>query len=154
MKKTLNFARKLSRAFAFFKRKSPAAFGEKDEELPLELRGRVFEASSTEADDDVLSVAKKVFGVSRLYPWQRLVIGNILDAAADNLAQNDGAVFGADKNLCSDVFCMGRQIVLLPTGAGKSMCFLLPAVMLSGPTLIFYPLLALMADFIFVKKLP
>lgn len=119
--------------------------------LPDDLRGKVFEADATEADDPVLSVAKNVFGVSHLYPWQRLVIGNILDAAADSLqAQNSpqaqeggGSLSLADS---SDVFCMGRQIVLLPTGAGKSMCFLLPAVMLSGPTLIFYPLLALMAD--------
>ncbi len=126
------------------------------DELPETLRGKVFAAESSEADDPVLSVAKNVFGVSHLYPWQRLVIGNILDAAADMAA----GVFGLSDNFTqaqegggsssladsSDVFCMGRQIVLLPTGAGKSMCFLLPAVMLSGPTLIFYPLLALMAD--------
>ncbi len=120
--------------------------------LPETLRGKVFEADATEADDPVLSVAKNVFGVSHLYPWQRLVVGNILDASADSLqAQNAGgpslacgnSSFGGDS---TDVFCMGRQIVLLPTGAGKSMCFLLPALMLSGPTLIFYPLLALMAD--------
>ena len=121
------------------------------DELPETLRGKVFEADATEADDPVLSVAKKVFGVSHLYPWQRLVVGNILDASADFLqAQNSPQAQegGGSSSLAdsSDVFCMGRQIVLLPTGAGKSMCFLLPAVMLSGPTLIFYPLLALMAD--------
>lgn len=141
-----------------FKLERPA-----QEELPLELRGKIFEAESSEADDEVLSVAKNVFGVSHLYPWQRLVIGNILDAAADLVA--DG--FSQEQNSAqakdclqaqnhsqaqktggdlTDLFCLGRQIVLLPTGAGKSMCFLLPAVMLPGPTLIFYPLLALMAD--------
>ena len=118
------------------------------DELPDEVIGKIFEAESSEADDEVLSVAKNVFGVSHLYPWQRLVIGNILDAASDlssgrgrdfSQAQNDGGDL-------TDIFCLGRQIVLLPTGAGKSMCFLLPAVMLPGPTLIFYPLLALMAD--------
>ena len=40
------------------------------------------------------------------------------------------------------LFYRGRQIVLLPTGAGKS----LPALLLKGPTLVIYPLLALMAD--------
>ena len=118
------------------------------DELPDEVRGKIFEAEFCEADDEVLSVAKNVFGVGHLYPWQRLVIGNILDAASDlssglgqdfSQAQNDGGDL-------TDLFCLGRQIVLLPTGAGKSMCFLLPAVMLPGPTLIFYPLLALMAD--------
>ena len=110
--------------------------------LPQELRGKVFEAAATEVDDPVLETAKKVFGVTHLYPWQRLVVGNILDAA-----QSQGCSQAQDCGGDStDVFCMGRQIVLLPTGAGKSMCFLLPAVMLSGPTLVFYPLLALMAD--------
>ena len=44
------------------------------------------------------------------------------------------------------LFYRGRQIVLLPTGAGKSLCFLTPALLLKGPTLVIYPLLALMAD--------
>ncbi len=127
------------------------------EELPAELRGKIFEADATEADDEVLAVAKNVFGVGHLYPWQRLVIGNILDAAADSSGQNFMQAqeaprpqdFSQDQNAAADatdIFCLGRQIVLLPTGAGKSMCFLLPAVMLPGPTLIFYPLLALMSD--------
>lgn len=45
-----------------------------------------------------------------------------------------------------DIKSYGKQIVLLPTGAGKSLCFLTPAIILSGPTLVLYPLLALMAD--------
>ena len=158
-----NFFLKLK---GFARQKSAALLGlacnSDSDNLPETLRGKVFEADATEADDPVLSVAKKVFGVSHLYPWQRLVVGNILDASADlaagslglssNLAQAQNSPQaqegGGSSSLAdsSDVFCMGRQIVLLPTGAGKSMCFLLPAVMLSGPTLIFYPLLALMAD--------
>lgn len=157
----LGLAKLLDFAKIFCKPKNAAArFGlagsSGADELPETLRGKVFEADATEADDPVLSVAKKVFGVSHLYPWQRLVVGNILDASADLAAGSLGLSCnslqaqegGASSSLAdsSDVFCMGRQIVLLPTGAGKSMCFLLPAVMLSGPTLIFYPLLALMAD--------
>ncbi|MCR5763913.1 MAG: RecQ family ATP-dependent DNA helicase [Treponema sp.] len=79
--------------------------------------------------DEVSEIAKKTFGIKFLYPWQRLVIANILDAVQDP-EENE--------------FC--HQIVLLPTGAGKSMCFLVPAVILKKPTLIIYPLLALMAD--------
>jgi ATP-dependent DNA helicase RecQ len=37
-------------------------------------------------------------------------------------------------------------MVILPTGAGKSLCFQLPALLLKGPTLVIYPLLALMED--------
>lgn len=85
--------------------------------------------------DEVTLTAQKVFGVQYLYPWQRLVIANILDAS--QWAQRP--VIGRD-----DV--PTKQIVLLPTGAGKSLCFMVPSVMLPGPTLIFYPLLALMSD--------
>ena len=65
-------------------------------------------------------VAKTSFGIDYLFPFQRLVISNIIE--------------GQD------------QIVILPTGAGKSLCFSVPAAFLDGPTLIIFPLLALMAD--------
>lgn len=74
--------------------------------------------------DYVTEEAKKAFGITYLYPWQRIVIGNILEPDENN----------------------NRQIVLLPTGAGKSLCFLTPALLLKGPTLVIYPLLALMSD--------
>ena len=86
-------------------------------------------------DDPAVITARKSFGISYLYPWQRLVIANILDASG---------YFSAVKE--EDIACRGRQIVLLPTGAGKSLCFLIPALLLNGPTLVIYPLLALMTD--------
>ena len=79
-----------------------------------------------QADDPVSDAAQKVFGIAYLYPWQRMVIANILE----NAEQTE----------------RGGQIVLLPTGAGKSLCFMVPALLLNGPTLIIYPLLALMND--------
>ncbi|MCQ2611015.1 MAG: RecQ family ATP-dependent DNA helicase [Treponema sp.] len=99
-------------------------------------------------DDPVLLAAKKAFKVEYLFPWQRLVIGNIMDSYSDwneNRAKKLQEDFAGEKDF-SDAFCLGRQIVLLPTGAGKSMCFLVPSIMLDGPTLIIYPLLALMTD--------
>lgn len=65
-------------------------------------------------------VAKESFGIDYLFPYQRLVVSNILE--------------GRD------------QIVILPTGAGKSLCFSVPAAFFDGPTLIIFPLLALMSD--------
>ena len=128
-------------------------------------------------DDDALSAAKRAFGISYLYPWQRLVIANIIDAyrsrktetnnasaaEADGITtdvnddgaqkSNDGsAPVAAEADDITSAFDIedaaeyGKQIVLLPTGAGKSLCFLVPALLLDGPTLIIYPLLALMAD--------
>ena len=82
------------------------------------------EYDETLLQDKVTQVASKAFGISYLYPWQRLVIENILDSEPEH----------------------SRQIVLLPTGAGKSLCFLVPALIFEKPTLIIYPLLALMAD--------
>ncbi|MBR6153452.1 MAG: ATP-dependent DNA helicase RecQ [Treponema sp.] len=82
------------------------------------------ECDAAAEKDYVTEAAKNAFGITYLYPWQRIVISNILEPNEDN----------------------NRQIVLLPTGAGKSLCFLTPALLLNGPTLVIYPLLALMAD--------
>jgi ATP-dependent DNA helicase RecQ len=80
---------------------------------------------------------QKLFGLSYLFPYQRLVITNILEAA-ESLGQDNGEP--------SDREASGRQIVILPTGAGKSLCFQLPAMLLDGLTLVIYPILSLMAD--------
>ena len=92
--------------------------------------------------DDILDplsqAAKELFGLDYLFPYQRLVISNILQAAKAATAQAAG-----DD---SDRETMGRQIVILPTGAGKSLCFQLPAMLMTRPTLVIYPILGLMAD--------
>jgi ATP-dependent DNA helicase RecQ len=46
----------------------------------------------------------------------------------------------------SDREVSGKHIVILPTGAGKSLCFQLPAMLIEGLTLVIYPILSLMAD--------
>lgn len=94
------------------------------------------------SDDFVTQTAWENFGIKYLYPWQRLVVANILEAYEyQKNIQNFESLQEGD-----DSFCRGRQIVLLPTGAGKSLCFQLPALILDGPSLIIYPLLALMSD--------
>ena len=70
--------------------------------------------------DPLLEVARNRLGVSYLYPLQRFVISNTLEGKS--------------------------QIVVLPTGAGKSLCFQLPSLLLPGATLVLVPLLSLMAD--------
>ena len=81
-------------------------------------------------DDPVAKAAYENFGIRYLFPWQRMVIANILESYQSK----------------TDAQTKGRQIVLLPTGAGKSLCFQVPALLLDGPTLVIYPLLALMTD--------
>lgn len=102
------------------------------------------EAISTDEPclDFVTQTAFDNFGIKYLYPWQRLVVANILEAY--DYWKNPGIFEDEGKN--NDSFCKGRQIVLLPTGAGKSLCFQIPALILDGPSLIIYPLLALMTD--------
>lgn len=92
--------------------------------------------------DFVTQTAFDNFGIKYLYPWQRLVVSNILEAYEYWKNPQDYEEEGDE----TDSFCKGRQIVLLPTGAGKSLCFQIPALLLDGPSLIIYPLLALMSD--------
>lgn len=102
--------------------------------------------------DYIKSAAKENFGIDYLFPWQRLVISNIIEAFEYQkmfaIIKKTNAEISSEKmdELEDDSFCKGRQIVLLPTGAGKSLCFQLPALFLEGPTLVIYPLLALMSD--------
>jgi ATP-dependent DNA helicase RecQ len=70
--------------------------------------------------DPLADIARRYLGVTYLYPVQRFVISNILE--------------GAD------------QVVILPTGTGKSLCFQAPALVLPGPTLVILPLLSLLED--------
>ncbi|MDR2343737.1 MAG: RecQ family ATP-dependent DNA helicase [Spirochaetaceae bacterium] len=115
--------------------------------------------------DPIQVAVKKLFGLDYLFPYQRLVVGNIIEAAeasgirvrwelvygedgASDEKEGTGALHfegGADA-LEGDRAGLGLQIVILPTGAGKSLCFQLPAMLLDGPTLVIYPILSLMAD--------
>ncbi|MDR2134921.1 MAG: RecQ family ATP-dependent DNA helicase [Treponema sp.] len=124
--------------------------------------------------DPLGDAVKKLFGLSYLFPYQRLVMANILEAAeaaglsirwpddagggvpaadgaaADGPSAEPAADFaeetGDGGGAGADGADLGRQIVILPTGAGKSLCFQLPAMLLEGPTLVIYPILSLRAD--------
>jgi ATP-dependent DNA helicase RecQ len=105
-----------------------------------------------ELTDPLSNAVSRLFGLSYLFPYQRLVVANILEAAeAAGLSLNwpDGeqtSLLDQSDQEESDRGSMGRQIVILPTGAGKSLCFQLPAMIIEGPTLVIYPILSLMAD--------
>ena len=88
--------------------------------------------------DTINSTAKELFGIDYVFPYQRLVISNILEAAGV-----DGFFEEVEEGPLDS---RPHQIVILPTGAGKSLCFMLPAAMLPGPTLVVFPLLSLIAD--------
>ena len=83
--------------------------------------------------DILTKTAQEYFNINYLFPYQRLVVSNILRKA--------GHFSEEEKEEAPP-----NQIVLLPTGAGKSLCFMLPAVLLPGLTIVVFPLLGLMAD--------
>lgn len=68
----------------------------------------------------ILAEARRRFGVTQLRPGQREIIETVLS--------------GQD--------CLG----ILPTGAGKSLCYQLPALFLDGLVVVVSPLIALMKD--------
>jgi ATP-dependent DNA helicase RecQ len=79
------------------------------------------ELASTQAiDEHMLALARRRFGIRTFRPGQALAVRNVL-AGIDTLA-------------------------IMPTGAGKSLCYQLPALELDGVTLVVSPLIALMKD--------
>jgi len=111
-----------------------------------------------EIEDPLSGAVKSLFGLSYLFPYQRLVMINILEAAQaagiqvrwPGQEEAEPAEI-SEKNKVDDKdqtdrTLAGRQIVILPTGAGKSLCFQLPAMLIEGLTLVIYPILSLMSD--------
>src|SRR6266566_8827951 len=53
---------------------------------------------------------------------------------------------GKQEQVISQVMAGIDTLAIMPTGAGKSLCYQLPAMLLPGTTLIISPLIALMKD--------
>jgi len=85
---------------------------------PAELEAAV--ETDDQVDERMLTLGRQWFGIHRFRPGQALAIRNVM-AGIDTLA-------------------------IMPTGAGKSLCYQLPALALSGVTLVVSPLIALMKD--------
>ena len=92
--------------------------------------------------DPVLEIARERFGIPWLYPMQRLVIGNVLEAADLAAEVAEGHRNGGDEDE-EEEKPPTRQVVILPTGAGKSLCFQISPPLLAGAKLVVFPPLAL-----------
>jgi ATP-dependent DNA helicase RecQ len=71
-----------------------------------------------------------------------------LEAMRESLARHFGHsdFREGQAEVISSVLGGRNTVVVMPTGAGKSLCYQLPAVMLEGVTLVISPLIALMQD--------
>jgi ATP-dependent DNA helicase RecQ len=76
--------------------------------------------SRTDRRRQIPGILRKVFGLSTLRPGQQAVIDAVL----------------AGKH----------TLAVMPTGAGKSLCYQVPAMLLPGMTVVVSPLIALMQD--------
>ncbi|SLM19462.1 hypothetical protein SPIRO4BDMA_50977 [uncultured spirochete] len=107
-------------------------------------------ASPAGAEDPIEVFARERFHVPHLMPLQSFVIANILENTGYPESAPDEGESGPGTNRemlpCDESHETYNQLVLFPTGFGKSICFQLPALLLEGLTLVAYPLLALMND--------
>lgn len=87
---------------------------------PHATMARTRRAPSALSPASIDTTLRKVFGLKRLRPGQREVIERVLQAT--------------------------NTLAVLPTGAGKSLCYQLPALLLPGTTVVVSPLVALMKD--------
>jgi ATP-dependent DNA helicase RecQ len=88
------------------------------------------EASLEQKIQDVL---QNRFHLTSLYPYQELVIHTI--------CERNGLL---GREIQQNAY--EKQVVILPTGSGKSVCFMLPSLLIRGITIVVYPLLSLMND--------
>jgi ATP-dependent DNA helicase RecQ len=100
-------------------------------------------------NDPLRDYARENFRIDYLFPYQRLVISNILESAGSFPADTGPPSAAVPQDKPDEANPRDgplRQLVILPTGSGKSLCFQLPSLLLEGATLVIYPLLSLMAD--------
>lgn len=76
---------------------------------------------------DIHALAQQRFNIPYLRPFQELVIRGIIEDDRPSTHHRP-------------------TTVILPTGSGKSLCFMLPALVMDGLVIIVYPLLSLMND--------
>ncbi len=71
-----------------------------------------------------------------------------IDAARERLREIFGfeAFRGVQERVVARVLAGESTLAVMPTGAGKSLCYQLPALLLPGVTLVVRPLIALMED--------
>ena len=89
--------------------------------------------------ESITQCAKETFKFKSLLPVQELVVHNIMEA----VYPEEVVTLLHDREI-KDSY--DKQLVILPTGTGKSACFQIPATLIDGVTIIIYPLISLIND--------
>ncbi|MDC7225410.1 MAG: DEAD/DEAH box helicase [Spirochaetales bacterium] len=80
---------------------------------------------------DISKILNRYFGHSSFRPLQKEVIRRLTESTPAPSISRQTA---------------GHSLVLMPTGAGKSLCYQVPALLFEGGTIVVSPLIALMKD--------
>ncbi len=118
----------------------PARSAEADaflEVLGLELDARGLVSHQDVSDEDLHLILRSLWEVQKFKRYER--------------CSADSATSVSQKDVIRDVLAGNDQLLVVPTGGGKSLCFQLPAVLFADEfppkvTLVFSPLIALMAN--------
>ncbi|KAL6193154.1 hypothetical protein ACLB2K_034238 [Fragaria x ananassa] len=133
------------------KRKLTAQDGNEDEANGDEVTDAISEQQTRSQDS---KKAKKF----DLEAFEEVVAAAREESSDENLMKLLKVTYGYDSfrdgqlEAIKNVLAGESMMVVLPTGAGKSLCYQLPAVILPGVTLVVSPLIALMIDQL--KQLP
>ncbi len=79
----------------------------------------------------ITEIADTIFGIKVLRDYQRSTIIDICESCLNTTDEADQ---------------VRQSLTILPTGAGKSLCYMLPCHIIDGYTLVIFPLNALIAD--------
>ena len=95
-------------------------------------------------DENKYAVLKKYFNIENFRGRQEEIIDRLLESRIISPCSPDNTE-NCSRD-CASGNSAGHSLVIMPTGAGKSLCYQLPGMMFDRGTLVLSPLISLMKD--------